>query len=114
MRRVAKVDKNQPQIVDAIRKIGVDRHELETLAETVGIARTDSAKLGNNALVKRTVCKINPKLPGDKSPAYYSAALDMARSTRLDSESGSSAPFWKRMGEENTRTDSESTYVRTI
>jgi hypothetical protein len=97
---------------DAIRALAITRTDLEAFAETVGIVRTDSAKLGNAALTKRVALKVSPKLAGDKTAAYYSAALDMARSTRLDS--ADPASFWKRKGEENSKLDSETSYVRTI
>ena len=97
---------------DAIRAIAITRTDLEAFAETVGIVRTDSAKLGNAALTKRVALKVSPKLAGDKTAAYYSAALDMARYTRLDS--ADPASFWKRKGEENSKPDSETSYVRTI
>jgi len=93
---------------DAIRSAGMARNALEAMAEEVGVSRTDSAGIGNHALTERVARKINPKLPTGKKPEYYAAALDMAKSARLDSASD----FWKRKGEENTRTDSETTYVR--
>jgi len=76
---------NHARTFTAIQTARKERNRLDADALAAGLDAAETDKLGNAALRKAIVLKLNPNARTDGSADYYAAALDMARSsTRTD------------------------------